>query len=154
MIITAHFLVGATIATKTHDPVLGLFLAFLSHFVLDFIPHADYWIINRNDLTKLNLSKENFLRAGIDLLAGLLLLLVLFPNRQMALLGGFFGALADADNFIILFPFIRNSRLFGIDARVHAKITHVFKKKKSPILLGVLTQVLVILGVICFLQLP
>jgi hypothetical protein len=154
MIITAHFLVGAAIATKTHDPVLGLFLAFLSHFILDFIPHADYWIINRNDLTKLSLSKENFLRAGADLLAGTFLLLALFPDRQTALLGGFFGALPDADSLMILFPFVRNSRLFGIDAQIHAKITHVFKKKKSPVFLGVLTQILVILGTICFLRLP
>jgi len=34
-----HTLVGATIATKIPNPLISIPLAFLSHFVLDLIPH-------------------------------------------------------------------------------------------------------------------
>ncbi len=43
MILTPHILIGAAIASKIPN-VWGLILAFLSHFVLDAIPHLEYSI--------------------------------------------------------------------------------------------------------------
>ncbi len=39
MLETPHVVVGATIATKIGNPFLAIPLAFLSHFVLDKVPH-------------------------------------------------------------------------------------------------------------------
>ncbi len=38
----AHALVGAAIASKIPDPVIGLPLALTSHFIMDSIPHWDF----------------------------------------------------------------------------------------------------------------
>lgn len=43
MLHTPHFLVGVAIATQIPDPVPAVIAAVASHFVLDAIPHADYW---------------------------------------------------------------------------------------------------------------
>lgn len=39
MLELAHTAVGATIATKIPNPLIAIPLAFLSHFLFDFIPH-------------------------------------------------------------------------------------------------------------------
>ena len=41
MIATSHAIVGAAIASAAPDPIIGLLLAFASHFVLDLVPHWD-----------------------------------------------------------------------------------------------------------------
>lgn len=42
MLAASHALTGAVIAAKTQNPVLGFALAFLSHPILDLIPHWDF----------------------------------------------------------------------------------------------------------------
>ena len=39
MLETPHVFVGAAIATKIPDPLLAIPLAFLSHFILEMVPH-------------------------------------------------------------------------------------------------------------------
>jgi len=41
MIITPHALAGAAVATTTNNVPLAFFLGFISHFILDAIPHVD-----------------------------------------------------------------------------------------------------------------
>lgn len=42
MFIAAHAVSGALIAHQVDNPWIVIFLAFVSHFVLDIIPHGDY----------------------------------------------------------------------------------------------------------------
>lgn len=44
MVIASHILAGAVIAAKINSPAIGLPLAFLSHFILDALPHREYSI--------------------------------------------------------------------------------------------------------------
>jgi len=44
MILTPHILAGAVAAAKIQNPLIGLPLAFLSHFILDALPHREYSI--------------------------------------------------------------------------------------------------------------
>lgn len=39
MLSTPHVIVGAAIATKIHNPILALPIAFCSHLVLEMVPH-------------------------------------------------------------------------------------------------------------------
>ncbi len=41
MLILPHSTVGLLIGTVVKNPVLSFFLAWLSHYILDFIPHSD-----------------------------------------------------------------------------------------------------------------
>ncbi len=42
MLATPHALVGAIIASKVHNPAIGLPIAFFSHFLFDLVPHWDW----------------------------------------------------------------------------------------------------------------
>lgn len=44
MVLTPHILAGAVVAVKIQNPAIGLPLAFLSHFLLDALPHREYSI--------------------------------------------------------------------------------------------------------------
>lgn len=51
MLISVHATIGAVIGERVHNPLFAFALAFLSHFVLDIIPHGDKSLIKayRND---------------------------------------------------------------------------------------------------------
>jgi hypothetical protein len=51
MLISVHATIGAVIGEKVHYSLFAFALAFLSHFVLDIIPHGDKTLIRayRND---------------------------------------------------------------------------------------------------------
>ncbi len=45
MLLTVHATAGALIGQQISNPLLAFFLAFISHFILDIIPHGDQdWI--------------------------------------------------------------------------------------------------------------
>lgn len=52
MLLTFHTLAGATIASQVSNPLISWPLALLSHFVLDIMPHWDFFT-NGSELTKL-----------------------------------------------------------------------------------------------------
>ena len=50
MTLTTHAVTGAVIAKlMAGNPLLGLFLAFCSHFILDAFPHWDYPLKSHNE---------------------------------------------------------------------------------------------------------
>ncbi|MDP2632675.1 MAG: hypothetical protein Q8P25_03055 [Candidatus Curtissbacteria bacterium] len=75
MTATAHALIGASIAVKVANPLLGIPLAIISHFVADMIPHWDAGT-NHKKKTKLRLTTE----ATFDVLLGFALVILLFRN--------------------------------------------------------------------------
>lgn len=155
MIITAHLLVGAAVASKTQNPVLGLFFAFLSHYFLDFIPHREYILFPKSPVRKpLELSLIKYLEIIIDFSIGLSILLFLSKNKILALSGGFFGILPDLDSFAFIFPVLLKNKLFKIVFDFHLNPVHIFENKKIPLFWRIFSQVLVILIAIYFLRLP
>jgi len=56
MTATAHALIGASLAAKFSNPLLGIPLAILSHFIFDIIPHWDLGTNHRNkSMTRLRI---------------------------------------------------------------------------------------------------
>jgi len=71
MTATAHALVAAAIATSVKDPAIGISLSFLSHPLLDMIPHWDAgWGWRSKSKQRL------FLEASFDLGLGIVMALV------------------------------------------------------------------------------
>lgn len=153
MILTPHLLVGAVLATKIQNPVLGLTLAFLSHFIVDLIPHSEYWDLTKNVSGKWNYTKKKILIVALDFVAGILLLWFLSENKVMAFAGGFLGILADLD-MVYFLPIFSKIHILNLDHYSHKIFTHWFENKKPPLILGVSTQILVTLAAIYFLLLP
>lgn len=88
MTLTTHALVGAAIASMMPaHPVLGIALAFGSHFLVDAIPHGDYRIRSNSIHPKIgapmSFDKDLFLDAvtiGGDALLGIVLSMLFFGS--------------------------------------------------------------------------
>lgn len=147
MILTTHLVAGAVIATKINNPVLGLFLAFLSHYFLDFICHREY---NINNIIEKQWKKSrfDFLKVFLDISLGVLLILFFSKNLSIALLGGFFSILADGFTILNL---IFSNKLLQTHNNFHQKI-HFLKYKKIPFGGRILTQLLITLTAIFLLM--
>lgn len=79
MTASAHAIVGAAIATRIANPLIGLPLAFLSHFAGDKVPHWDP-MTNHNTKTRERIILETIL----DVMLGFALVTLLFvlPHKQ------------------------------------------------------------------------
>ena len=75
MTATAHALIGASIAVKVVNPILGIPLAIISHFIADLIPHWDAGT-NHRQKSLMRLRVE----AALDVLLGFALVYLIFRN--------------------------------------------------------------------------
>lgn len=91
MLSTPHLLVGAAIVKVIPVPAVSLPLAFLSHFVLDSIPHWD-----GSPKTPFGLKTVGMIAIDYALGASLVLLLTTgLPNQYLIWLGAFLGTAPD-----------------------------------------------------------
>jgi hypothetical protein len=104
MILFCHILVGAAIAVKLDMPCLSFLLAFLSHYVLDCLPHWEYSIYSISSKQWRNTGKE-FLKGIIDFLLGMLLVFALVKNQPIIFIAALFAVLPDGLTLLnLLFP--------------------------------------------------
>lgn len=75
MTATAHALIGASIAATVTNPLFGIPLAILSHFIADLVPHWDEGT-NHRKKSKLRLKIE----ATLDVLLGFAVSFLIFRN--------------------------------------------------------------------------
>lgn len=116
MLLATHAIVGAAVGRFFPKyPFLAFIFAFISHFLIDAIPHWDYPLKsftrdknNPKDLMKADMPwSKNFIRdlviIAIDLISGLILALYIFETTEFnsAILWGALGAvLPDALQFV------------------------------------------------------
>jgi len=89
MLSTPHILVGSAIINIIPNPLISLPIAFLSHFLLDFMPHWDF---------KITLKPRPLLYALIDYVFGITLVFWITladTNQLFIILGGIFATLPD-----------------------------------------------------------
>ncbi len=156
MTLTTHAIVGASIANiLPSHPVLGFTAGFVSHFLLDAIPHWDYFLASvkkdpdnpmNNDIA----FNKNFIfdlfKMGADAALGIIISLFLFGFSNSHLiwmpLWGAIGALTpDALQFVYLkwrYEPIKSLQRFHI--WIHGK-----EKLNSRPVLGIFLQIVVIL---------
>lgn len=147
MILTPHLLAGAAIASKVQPVPLALLLAFLSHYLLDLLPHGEYPINNIQE-KKWKKSLVGFLRVGLDASFGGLLVLLFSDNIPVIFAGAFLAVLPDGFNFLnLVFP----NSVLKIQKRIHHRI-HFPETKKIPLFLGILSQIAVGVLAIFFLM--
>jgi hypothetical protein len=75
MTAASHALIGAAIAARVTNPIIGLPLAFLSHFLADLTPHWDF-STNKN----LKGSRRFFYEAAFDVILGFAIVWYVFSN--------------------------------------------------------------------------
>ena len=75
MTATAHALIGASIASRVINPLIGIPLAIASHFAADLIPHWDAGT-NHKQKSLMRLKLE----ATVDVLVGIALVFLIFRS--------------------------------------------------------------------------
>lgn len=146
MILIYHLLIGAAIAVKIKIIPLALLFAFLSHYLLDSIPHTDYSIKNIKE-KKWKKCFPDFLKATLDISLGVLIISIFSKNQPIIFVGAFFAILSDGLNILnLIFP----NRLLKIHDNFHYKI-HFLKNKKISLFWRIFIQFLIILIAVYFL---
>ncbi len=146
MTATAHALVGGAIAASIPDPVIGISLAFISHPLLDMVPHWDLGWGWRNKK-----KSTFFLESVLDLIAGLAITFIIFAPHASSFLY-FIGAIFASESWDILegpywffgwkfFPF---NAIYGFQH-------HIQGKMKLP--WGIINQVLAVSLILLILRL-
>jgi hypothetical protein len=146
-----HAIVGATIATKVSNPFLSLPLAFLSHFLLDILPHWNPHIFTEMQASG-KISKKSvviiFLDALMALLFGLFLAFRFWPKIDrvtIILLGSFLAVAPDLIEAPYFFLRAKNEFLLKL-----IKFQNKVQWKTRP-LVGIISQIAVLF--LCWLAL-
>lgn len=149
MILAPHILAGALVGSKASSPALAAIFGFLSHYVLDALPHFEYDIENLKD-SQSRINKKfiiQILKVAIDFSVGFGLGLWLVwntPARNLAL-SGMLGALIP-DGLLFLAWRLPNQKFLKFMRRLHSSChigNHFGGRKKSPIWLGLTTEIIV-----------
>lgn len=144
MIATSHALIGAAFAASTSNPALGLGLAFISHPLLDLIPHWDF-CYNWRQKTRVKLFIETCLDAG----AGIILAYLLFGQKielwyfLAALFLSEIWDIAEAPYWFLKWNFPPFSTIYGVQHKMQSK---------ADLPWGILTQIVTIAVIIFILQ--
>jgi hypothetical protein len=153
-------LVGAAIAASTPNPLLGMLFAFLSHFVLDRIPHWEYSVEPLKQIKKRGAKYclPIFRRVSLDIILGLIVLTVAAGlsrndvSYAIYIFGGGFGILADGLSFLLyLAP--KNVIILKLLKSFHAlhQRIHFNKKTGPPMRIGLATQAIAVLLALYFI---
>ena len=157
MVFTPHIIVGAAIGAKTQDLGLIIILGFLSHFIMDKLPHWDYsWSGVRNFKKDKNFKAffSDSLKMAADITFGLLIVFLIlwyknilsFDYLPFILFGIFISLLPD-----MIYGF---SWLFTGKSNKYTKFIESihYKQKEGKItFLGLLTEILTIVIAIIIL---
>ncbi|MDD2823359.1 MAG: hypothetical protein PHQ59_04755 [Candidatus Daviesbacteria bacterium] len=136
MTATAHALIGGAVASTISNPELGLSLAFISHPLLDLIPHWDF-ANNWRAKDKFIL----FIEASADLTFGVLLSYILFG--QNVNLWYFFGCIfvsevwdiIEAPYWFLNWKFPPISWIYNVQSKMQGK---------AALPWGIITQILTV----------
>lgn len=144
MTATAHALVGGAFAYSLQNPALGITLSFLSHPLLDMIPHWDFgWGWRKK--TKLKL----FCEASLDLTLGVIVSYALFGQYTNFY---YFGLCVFASVLwdLVEIPYWFFNWRFAPFSTIYAIQHHIQGRAKLP--WGILTQVVTVGIFIVILQ--
>lgn len=144
MILTPHLLLGAVIASRIEYIPLAIILAFLSHYLLDLIPHIEYSIENI-EKKQWQKSLPDFLKVFLDFSLGILLILI-FSNppaggQPIIFICVFFAILPDG---LTLLNYFFSNKILKIHRYIHHKKIHFLRNKKISFHWRVLSQLLVV----------
>lgn len=157
MTLASHIIISGLLGATTHNYFLAAVLGFLSHFIVDTIPHWDNYLSpdfdSRAKSKGVRFLKDKFLykelsKVAIDILIGLSVLSFIFfktsgfGNIAYAAIGVFFGVLPDPLQLLYL---MTNWRWLKPNHKIQLYLHTLIYKEKPSFWPGILTQVTTIL---------
>ncbi len=149
MLLTPHILAALAIVTKVQNPILGLFLAFLSHYLLDVFPQKEYSIANIRNRSW-SKSLPDFLKVFSDILVGLIIVFLLGGFRPLFLVAIFLALVPDG--FTLLHCIFPANKLLKKHLKMHTAINAIGENKKIPAFWGIASQIAVVIVTIFLLR--
>ncbi|MBI2635258.1 MAG: hypothetical protein HYW79_01810 [Parcubacteria group bacterium] len=162
MTLASHIIISGLLGATTNNYFLAATLGFLSHFIVDAIPHWDNYLSpdfeSRAKSKKILFLKDRFLykelgKIAIDILIGLSVLsLMFFKNYEIgdlsyAAIAVFFGVLPDPLQLLYL---MTNWRPLKPNHKIQLYLHTLIYKEKPSFWLGITTQVTTIILVFIF----
>lgn len=144
MTATAHALIGGAIAASTQNPVLGITASFISHPLLDLVPHWDFGA-NWKKKSKIKL----FLEASADLLVGIGLTYLILGSRVdlWYLVAAVFVSevwdLAEAPYWILGWKIAPFKWIYAVQSRM---------QNKADLPWGIVTQIIAVGAALSFVN--
>ena len=139
-------LFGAAIGSYINNIPVAILLAFLSHYLLDFIPHIDYSLKDTHKKGWV-LFLPNISKIILDICSGIIIILIFSKNYPIIYICTFFSMLPDS--FTVLNNLLPN-KILESHFKLHNKI-HFLKDKKISNFWRILSQILiVIISIIMF----
>lgn len=138
MILLVHLLFGAAIGSLVKSVPLAIFLAFLSHYFLDFFPHIEYTVIAIR-IKQWRDAWREIINISLDVFGGLLLIYLFSKNQPITYLCAFFAILPDG--LAILNNYLSN-KLLQLHSKFHVEKVHFLQHKKISIFWRIFSQVL------------
>lgn len=135
MILLPHLLAGAATGKLINGIPLALILAFLSHFVLDFLPHKEYSITNLKE-KNWRAAYLEIIKVGLDFFSGLFLIFLFSDGRPIIFFCAFIAIIPDGLSLFKL------KLLKSID-NFHQNKVHLLKNKKFSGFWRIYTQILI-----------
>jgi hypothetical protein len=142
MLISVHAVVGAIIGENVNKPLIAFVLAFISHFLLDLIPHGDKELIKayRNDFK----NKAMLYLIYFDLITTPILLGLLFYTHEITysepVLWGIIGGVLP-DILVGIHEIF--DKYFTRTHKFH-NWTHERLKWSIPLKFGIIVQIIII----------
>jgi len=164
MTLSTHMIVGTAVASLfPNNPALGFGAAFLSHFVLDTIPHWDYAIAMKNgssDIKDMDIEfnksfVKSFVKISSDVALGFIISLILIFTLHFsswpALMAGCLGGMMP-DFLQLVYMKFKHEPFLSLQ-KFHRWIQKDRGYKiKNPVF-GVLTQIIVVFFVVWMIYL-
>lgn len=82
MTLTTHATLGAVIGQATGNPVLAFVIGFISHFLIDMVPHGDCYLSDNYRIHKCN-RKRSVAYVMVDAVIAMLFVLFLFNVKDI-----------------------------------------------------------------------
>mgnify|MGYP001567158426 CR=1 FL=1 len=149
MLLTPHILTGVAIIILVQNPILGLIFILLSHYFLDLFPQTEYTIktIRTGQWSR---SLPDFLKIFLDILFGLTVVFFMTGLSPLILAAAAMALFPDILTLLhCIFP---TNRLLKKHMKIHIAINAVCENKKIPGVLGIVSQVIIIIIAIYFLR--
>lgn len=149
MILLPHLLLGAVIGKYVQNPALAVILAFLSHYLLDLFPHAEYSVDNIFN-KRWRKAGPDFLKVFLDFTSAIILVAFFSNNSPIIYICAFFAILPDG--FSILETMVSN-KILKKHKEIHRDKIHFLKNKKFSDFWRISSQVLVAIISVLLLRL-
>ncbi|OJI07646.1 hypothetical protein BK004_01015 [bacterium CG10_46_32] len=140
MFITVHAVAGAAIGATTGNPILAFIAGFISHLILDMIPHGDE-TISKWKLFK-TVRRRIAAAAFIDFVGVMVMLVFIINNASLALLPGILAGMAGgiAPDALWGFHELTGTPLLSWYRKWHSKGHDLITKKKISMKKGFIVQ--------------